>query len=107
MTVQGIPVFDLKDVAAQVKEKQLKIVIIAVPASDAQEVANAFIQAGIQGILNFAPIKLQAPDTVHVVAADLSLELQRLAYYIPKYTGYKTLLGARGAGDHAPNTHIA
>ncbi|HHT90568.1 MAG: redox-sensing transcriptional repressor Rex [Bacillota bacterium] len=87
MTVQGIPVFDLKDVAAQVKEKQLKIVIIAVPASDAQEVANAFIQAGIQGILNFAPIKLQAPDTVHVVAADLSLELQRLAYYIPKYTG--------------------
>lgn len=83
-TVEGIPVYELEHVEDQVKEKQLKMVIITVPANNAQDVANRFIKAGIKGILNFAPIKLKAPDTVQVVSVDLSLELQRLAYYIPK-----------------------
>ena len=86
-SVEGIPVYALNDVANQVQEKDLKIVIITVPASDAQDVANQFVGAGIQGILNFAPVKIKAPDTVYVVATDLSLELQRLAYYIPKPKG--------------------
>ena len=83
-TVEGIPVYELEHVEDQVTEKQLKMVIITVPANNAQDVANRFIKAGIKGILNFAPIKLKAPDTVQVVSVDLSLELQRLAYYIPK-----------------------
>lgn len=83
-SVEGIPVYGLEDIPSQVKERGLKIVIIAVPAGDAQDVANLFIQAGIQGILNFAPVKLKAPDTVYVVDTDVSLELQRLAYYVPK-----------------------
>jgi redox-sensing transcriptional repressor len=82
--VEGIPVYGLEDILSQVKEKGLNIVIITVPAQEAQDVANRFIQAGIQGILNFAPVKLKAPDTVHVVNTDVSLELQRLAYYVPK-----------------------
>ena len=85
-SVEGIPVHGLEDIPSQVQEKGLKIVIITVPAQDAQDVANQFIHAGIQGILNFAPVKLQAPDTVHVVNTDVSLELQRLAYYVPKTT---------------------
>ena len=82
--VEGIPVYGSEDILSQVKEKGLNIVIITVPAQEAQDVANRFIQAGIQGILNFAPVKLKAPDTVHVVNTDVSLELQRLAYYVPK-----------------------
>ncbi len=85
-SIEGIPVYGLEDIPSQVQEKGLKIVIITVPAQDAQDVASRFIQAGIQGILNFAPVKLQAPDTVHVVNTDVSLELQRLAYYVPKTT---------------------
>ena len=81
--VEGI-VYGSEDILSQVKEKGLNIVIITVPAQEAQDVANRFIQAGIQGILNFAPVKLKAPDTVHVVNTDVSLELQRLAYYVPK-----------------------
>ncbi|HHT68566.1 MAG TPA: redox-sensing transcriptional repressor Rex [Firmicutes bacterium] len=85
-SVEGVPVYGLEDIPRQVKEKGLKIVIITVPAQNAQDVANLFIKAGIQGILNFAPVKLKAPDTVHVVDTDVSLELQRLAYYVPKTT---------------------
>lgn len=83
-TVEGIPVFSLEEIEKKVNEDQLKMVIIAVPADAAQEVANRFIRAGVRGILNYAPIKLQAPETVQVATVDLSLELQRLAYYVPK-----------------------
>ena len=82
-SVEGIPVYGLEDIKNQVKEKGLKIVIVTVPAQSAQDVVNQFVDAGIQGILNFAPVKLKAPDTVHVVNTDVSLELQRLAYYVP------------------------
>jgi len=85
-SVEGIPVYGLEDIPNQVRERGLKIVIVTVPAPSAQDVANRFIQAGIQGILNFAPVKLKAPDTVYVVDTDVSLELQRLAYYVPKAT---------------------
>ncbi|MCK9526806.1 MAG: redox-sensing transcriptional repressor Rex [Limnochordia bacterium] len=85
-SVEGIPVYGLEDIPSQIKEKGLKIVIITVPAQNAQEVVNLFVEAGIQGILNFAPIKLRAPDQIHVVDTDVSLELQRLAYYVPKVT---------------------
>lgn len=39
---------------------------------------------GVNCLLNYAPVKLMAPDTVQVASVDLSLELQRLAYYVPK-----------------------
>lgn len=82
--VVGVPVFSTADIAKEVAEKQLKMVIITVPAEYAQDVANRFIEAGVKGILNFAPIKLKTPPEVQVANADLSLELQRLAYYMPK-----------------------
>lgn len=79
---EGIPVFSISEAATKVKELNINMVMIVVPAEGAQEVANVFINAGIKGILNFAPIKLKVPDEIHVGNADFALELQRLAYYI-------------------------
>ncbi|HHT43280.1 MAG TPA: redox-sensing transcriptional repressor Rex [Firmicutes bacterium] len=83
--VEGIPVMSLEDIPRIVEEEQIKIVVVAVPADGAQDVANRFIRAGVKCILNYAPVKLTTPDTVQVASVDLSLELQRLAYYIPKH----------------------
>lgn len=60
----------------------MELAMIAVPAEYAQEVANKVIKAGIKGILNFAPVKLQVPEDIQVANADVSLELQFLAYYL-------------------------
>lgn len=84
MSVEGVTVHSLEEIQRQVEDKKIKMVIIAVPADHAQDVANRFVQAGVNGILNYAPIKLDTPDTVQVAPVDLSLELQRLAYYVPK-----------------------
>jgi len=60
----------------------VKMAIISVPAVAAQEVANSLVQAGITGILNFAPIVLVVPEEVMVSNVNLAMELENLSYFI-------------------------
>lgn len=60
----------------------VKMAILAVPGQAAQAVANELVAAGIQAILNFAPVILQVPDQVVVNNVDLALELENLSYFI-------------------------
>lgn len=65
-----------------VREMDIRIGIITVPAIEAQNVANTFIDAGIEGILNFAPVILRVPDPIRIHHADFTTELLSLAYYL-------------------------
>ena len=56
-----------------VKAESVKMAILAVPASHAQEVANVLVEAGVQAILNFSPTVLQVPENVTVNSVDLAL----------------------------------
>lgn len=70
------------DEAPQFIEKnQIRVAIVAVPANAAQEVVNMLVKHGVVAILNFAPIRLNVPDSVQVHNADLTIELQSLIYY--------------------------
>jgi len=60
----------------------IKIAIITVPASAAQEVVDRAVADGIRGFLNFAPVKLKVPPGVRVLYTDVTLELQELAFYV-------------------------
>ncbi|HEY8532038.1 MAG TPA: redox-sensing transcriptional repressor Rex [Limnochorda sp.] len=67
----------------EVLERQrIRMVVIAVPASAAQEIVDRSVRAGVRAILNFAPVHLTVPDHVYLAHTDLSLELERLAYYL-------------------------
>lgn len=55
--------------------------ILAVPASSAQAVADMLVAAGVESILNFAPVRIEVPEGVSVRQVDLSMELQVLSYY--------------------------
>lgn len=81
-SIEDIPVYPLQELEKQAKRLRFEVVMLAVPADSAQEVANRIIKVGIKGILNFAPVKLQVPGEVQVANADVSLELQFLAYYL-------------------------
>jgi redox-sensing transcriptional repressor len=63
-----------------VKEYGIQIGIIAVPASEAQEVANALVRAGVKAILTYAPITLSLPANVCVEYIDPVIGLQSMAY---------------------------
>ena len=81
-TISGHKVRPMSDLAALVRERNILIGIVAVPASAAQDVANALIEAGVKGILNFAPVRLEVHDAVSVVSADFLLSLEQLAFQV-------------------------
>ena len=60
----------------------IKMAIIAVPASAAQEVSDKLIEAGVRAILNYAPITLNVPEYVRVQYIDPVVHLQRMTYYL-------------------------
>ena len=55
--------------------------MITTPASASQSVAENLVAAGVQSILNFAPVVLALPASVTVRQVDLAAELQVLAFY--------------------------
>lgn len=65
-----------------VREKHVKMAIMAVPASSAQLVTNDLVEEGVQAILNFSPTVLQVPEKVVVNNVDLALELESLSYFV-------------------------
>jgi redox-sensing transcriptional repressor len=78
----AIPILSLTTLDSFVREHQVKMAILTVPAASAQEVANALIKAGVQAILNFSPTVLDVPEDVVVNSVDLAVELENLSYFI-------------------------
>ncbi|MGV3772638.1 MAG: redox-sensing transcriptional repressor Rex [Verrucomicrobiales bacterium] len=76
------PLFSMEKLPEFVRKRSIKMAIITVPASEAQEVANQLVEAGITGILNFAPIMLHVPDDVMANNVNLAIELETLSYFI-------------------------
>jgi redox-sensing transcriptional repressor len=77
-----VPILPMTDITTFLREKQVKLAILTVPGTVAQEVANQIIAAGIQAILNFAPAVLQVPERVVVKNLDLAIELENLSYFV-------------------------
>ena len=78
------PIYGMEYLPGFVHERSVKMAILTVPASVAQEIANTLVQSGVTGILNFAPIVLDVPETVMVNNVNLAIELENLSYFIQK-----------------------
>lgn len=77
-----IPIYPMQRLAEIIREQHVKMAILTVPASAAQEVANTLADCGVTGILNFAPIVLAVPEEVMVSNVNLAIELENLSYFI-------------------------
>jgi len=64
------------------KKRKINLAIIAVPRGAAQETANALVNAGVKGILNFSPCYITVPKKVKVITIDIAMDFARLPYYI-------------------------
>ncbi len=70
-----------------IPERGIKIAIIAVPPQEAQKVADALVSAGIEAILNYAPVNLKVPPHVKVHYIDPVVGLRHMTYYLPRQSG--------------------
>lgn len=76
------PIHGMDELEEIVQRLAVKMAILTVPVTAAQEVANTLVESGITGILNFAPIVLQVPEDVMVNNVNLAIELENLSYFI-------------------------
>jgi len=81
-TVQGLTIQPVEDLPETVRDKQVRLGMIVVPAQRAQEAADLLVAAGVEGIVNFAPVTLTLPPHVQNVGVDLAIELEQLSFAV-------------------------
>jgi redox-sensing transcriptional repressor len=89
----GMVVRPIDALAEAIREQNISLAILSVPAEVAQGVADQLVARGILGLFNFAPTPLVVPSHVSVVAVDLSVQLEHLAYQTQAAQGGISFVG--------------
>jgi redox-sensing transcriptional repressor len=80
--IEGLEVCPPDQLAATVASQRAELGLVSVPAEQAQAVADALMNAGVRGLLNFAPTVLRTRPGVSLVAVDLTVQLEQLAFLV-------------------------
>lgn len=84
-TVQGCRCYPMEALEDVVRREDVDVAVIAVPASEAQRVADQLCAVGVRGLLNFAPTQLTIPDCVFVEHVDITTALEKVAFFARQY----------------------
>ena len=77
--IAGKPVLSMDEFERFAQEKKIRIGIIAVPKTAAQEVLDRMAAVGIKAVWNFAPVALTPPKGITLKTEDLAASLSILA----------------------------
>ncbi len=80
--IGDLTILPMEQLAAEIRHLGIRIAMIAVPAAEAQAVADRLIEAGVTALLNYAPITLAVPVGVRVQYIDPAAHLQHMTYYL-------------------------
>lgn len=80
-TIEGCPVYSVDKLEQVVREKGIRIAILAVPPETAQAAAEALVRAGVRSIVDFTAIPLRVPDDVFVDHMDITSALESAAFF--------------------------
>ena len=79
--IQGCHCYPLEMLNQVFREKSILLGILAVPAPEAQGVADLMVRAGARGIVNFARVALRVPMNVYVENIDMTMSLEKVAFF--------------------------
>ncbi len=82
----GVICHHIDEIGEIVKQEDVKIGIITVPADQGQVTADRLVKAGIKGILNYAPKSVSVPKDVHLEEYDMITSLEKVAFYVKTHT---------------------
>jgi redox-sensing transcriptional repressor len=80
--ISEIPVLPFSEMKDYIKKHKIKVAVIAVPDVAAQSVLDQLAAAGIKGVLNFAPVKLNTPEQFVIHNMNLGRELETILYFV-------------------------
>jgi redox-sensing transcriptional repressor len=79
--VGSMPVSDYRQLRDAVREKNIIVGVIAVPADNAQHVADELVGAGVKIIFNYSEALLDVPHDVQVHTSNPAVELLHALYF--------------------------
>lgn len=82
--LNDMPIRSLASMAETIREQDIRMAVIAVPAAHAQEVADQLVSAGVKAILSYAPMVVQVPDDVWVRYIDPVAIIHSMTYYLAR-----------------------
>lgn len=77
----GCRCYPASEIEAIITERKIKLAVLAVPANVAQETVDILAACGIRGVLNFAPVALQVPESLYLDNLDVTLSLEKVAFF--------------------------
>ncbi len=81
-TPAGLLVEDAARLSEIASQREVEIGVITTPAISAQQVCDQMVGAGLRTILNFAPIRVRAPEGILVRTVDLKIHLEELSFFL-------------------------
>lgn len=84
--VHGCRCYHTDQMHQLISENTIKVAIISVPVEEAQEVAEKLVHAGITGILNYSPVKLQLSPEIYIENRDMIMAVEKVAYFSRQLT---------------------
>lgn len=81
--ISQLVIQDTARLGDEIRARKIRVAMVAVPASHAQEVTDQLVHAGIQVILCYAPTTVSVPPSVRVQYIDPVVHLQRMTHYLP------------------------
>lgn len=84
--IGDVEIFDIKSFADRVKQANIEVAVITVPAGKAQSVVDLVESAGVKAVMNFAPVRLKTSGHVKLRSVDLTTTLESLSYFLAQPT---------------------
>jgi redox-sensing transcriptional repressor len=85
--IGGLIVHPMSELESVLRQKDVRIAIVAVPAAQAQQVIDQLVRAGVRAILNYAPVPPHVPNGVKERSIDPVLALQSMTFYVGQPPG--------------------
>ena len=98
--ISGCRCYSMDSLDEEVRSKKIGLAVLAVPAVAAQEAAERLYDAGVMGLLNFAPIRLRVPEDVYVADVNITIALEKVAYFASR----KFAVKGEKNGDNVPES---
>ncbi|SRR6056297_136757 len=79
----GIPCYHIDHACRIINENNIDVIILTVPSNAAQDCVDSIVKCnGLKGILNFSPTSIIVPEDILVYNVDISVELEKLLFYV-------------------------
>lgn len=102
-TREGLRISPDEALEEELGARGIDIVIVAVPAESAQEVVDRAVSAGVRGVLNFAPTKLDVPPGIALKNVNMAVELEGLSFALV----HEADASARDGGENGGGDGVA